>query len=60
MSFIYIIFKNTVSTSQKSHWASSTKISRLMLFIEIIALYCESHLTKLQYVGKMQCLIMIM
>jgi hypothetical protein len=30
-------------TSQETHYVSATKTNRLMLFREIIAVYCENH-----------------
>jgi hypothetical protein len=41
MKFILIIFKKIVSTSQIAHYISATKINRLTLFRETIAVYCE-------------------
>jgi hypothetical protein len=43
MSLHVTIFKNSVRTSQETHYISTTKLSRLMLFGEIIAIYCENH-----------------
>jgi hypothetical protein len=37
------IYKNRVRTSQEPHYVSMTKTNRLMLFGEIIAVYCENH-----------------
>jgi hypothetical protein len=37
-------YKNSVRTSQETHYASATKPNRLMLFGEIIAVYCENHI----------------
>jgi broad-specificity NMP kinase len=37
------IYKNSVRTSQETHYVSTTEPNRLMLFREIIAVYCESH-----------------
>jgi hypothetical protein len=37
------IYKHWVRTSQETHYVSATKPSRLMLFGEIIAVYCENH-----------------
>jgi hypothetical protein len=37
------IYKNSVRTSQETHYVSATKPNRLMLFREIIAVYCENH-----------------
>jgi hypothetical protein len=36
-------YKNSVRTSQETHYVSATKTNRLMLFGEIIAVYCENH-----------------
>jgi hypothetical protein len=35
--------KNPVRTSQETHYVSSTKPNRLMLFGETVAVYCENH-----------------
>jgi hypothetical protein len=35
--------KYPVFTSQETHYVSATKTNRLMLFAEIIAVYCENH-----------------
>jgi hypothetical protein len=37
------IYKNSVGTSQETHYVSATKPSRLMLFSETVAIYCENH-----------------
>jgi hypothetical protein len=37
------IYKNSVRTSQETHYASTTKPNRLMLFRETVAVYCENH-----------------
>jgi hypothetical protein len=39
-TFVYNI---SVRTSQETHYVSTTKPNRLMLFREIIAVYCENH-----------------
>jgi hypothetical protein len=39
---ITIIYKDTVRTSQKTHYVSTTKPNRLMLFGETVAVYCEN------------------
>jgi hypothetical protein len=36
MKFIYIVFKISVPVSQRTHWISFSKTSRLMLYREII------------------------
>jgi hypothetical protein len=38
-----IIYKNSVRTSQETHYVSTTKPKRLMLFRETVAVYCENH-----------------
>jgi hypothetical protein len=40
---LYITYKNSVRTSQETHHVSTTKPSRLMLFGETVAVYCENH-----------------
>jgi hypothetical protein len=42
-SLKYIIFKNSVRTSQETHHVSATKPNRLLLFRETVAVYCEKH-----------------
>jgi hypothetical protein len=37
------IYKNSVRTSQETHYVSATETSRLMLFGETVAVYCENH-----------------
>jgi hypothetical protein len=44
-----IIYKNSVRTSQETHYVSTTKPNRLMLFRETVAVYCENH-TEHKYV----------
>jgi hypothetical protein len=39
----HLIFKHFVRTSQETHYVSATKPNRLMLFREIITVYCENH-----------------
>jgi hypothetical protein len=39
-----ILYKNPVRTSQETHYVSATKTNRLMLFGEIVAVYCENHM----------------
>jgi hypothetical protein len=38
-----LIYKNSVLTSQETRRFSYTKTNRLMLFREIIAVYCENN-----------------
>jgi hypothetical protein len=35
--------QSSVRTYQETHYVSATKPNRLMLFREIIAVYCENH-----------------
>jgi hypothetical protein len=35
--------RNTVRTSQETHYVSATEPSRLMLFSETVVVYCENH-----------------
>jgi hypothetical protein len=37
------IYSNSVRTSQETHYVSTTKPNRLMLFRETVAVYCENH-----------------
>ena len=46
MDLFQIIYQNTVCTSQKTHYLSATKANLLILFREIIAVYCENHMLK--------------
>jgi hypothetical protein len=39
-----IIYKNSVRTSQETHYVSTTNPNRLMLFGETVAVYCENHM----------------
>jgi hypothetical protein len=38
------IYKNSVRTSQETHYVSATETNRLMLFRETVAVYCENHM----------------
>jgi hypothetical protein len=38
-----IVYTNPVRTSQETHYVSTTKPNRLMLFGETVAVYCENH-----------------
>jgi hypothetical protein len=38
-----LVFKNSVRTSQETHYASTTKADRLMLFRITVAVYFENH-----------------
>jgi hypothetical protein len=42
MNSFYIIYKNSIHTSQETSHASATKTNRLMLFRETVAVYCEN------------------
>jgi hypothetical protein len=37
------IYKNSVRTSQETHYVSATKNCRLMLFRETVDVHCENH-----------------
>jgi hypothetical protein len=37
------IYKNSVRTSQETHYISATKAQPLMLLGETVAVYCENH-----------------
>jgi hypothetical protein len=37
-------YKNSVRTSQETHYVSTTKPNRLMLFRETVAVYFEIHM----------------
>jgi hypothetical protein len=39
-----IIYKNSVRTSQETHYVSTTKPNRLRLFRETVAVYCRNHM----------------
>jgi hypothetical protein len=41
---VYIIDKNSVRTTKKTQHFTVTKINRLTLFKEIIAVYCENRM----------------
>jgi hypothetical protein len=43
MKFIFISFKNVLSTSQKAHCVSNTKIIWLMLCREVIDVHSQTH-----------------
>jgi hypothetical protein len=38
-----VIYINPVRTSQETHYVYATKPNRLMLFSEIVAVYCGNH-----------------
>jgi predicted Zn-dependent protease with MMP-like domain len=40
---LYGLYENSVRTSQETHYVSATKPNRLMLFREMISVYCENH-----------------
>jgi hypothetical protein len=44
LKFFTILYKNSVRTSQETHYVSATKTSRLMLFREIVDVYCENQM----------------
>jgi hypothetical protein len=38
-----MLYKIAVRTSQETHYVSTAEASRLMLFRETVAVYCENH-----------------
>jgi hypothetical protein len=38
------IYTNSVRTSWETHYVSATKLNRLMLFRQTVAVYCENHM----------------
>jgi hypothetical protein len=38
------MYNSPFRTSQETHYISATETNRLMLFREIIAVYCEDHM----------------
>jgi hypothetical protein len=38
------IYKNSVRTSQETHYVSTKETNRLVLFRETVAVYCENHM----------------
>jgi hypothetical protein len=42
-NFFCVVFKNQVRTSQETHYVSTTKPNRLLLFGETVAVCCENH-----------------
>jgi hypothetical protein len=52
MKLVYILFKNSVRTSERTPHFTITKFNWLMLFKEIITVYSENHTKTNKY--KMQ------
>jgi hypothetical protein len=48
-------YKNSVRTSQETHYVSARKTNRLILFRKTISVYCENHTehTDIHSVGRM-------
>jgi hypothetical protein len=42
--FLTRLYKNSVRTSQETHYVSATKPNQLMLSREELAVYCENHM----------------
>jgi hypothetical protein len=40
---VFLLHKNSVHTSQGTHYASATKPNRSVMFGETVAVYCENH-----------------
>jgi hypothetical protein len=38
-----MMYVHSICTSQETHYVSATKCSRLMLFEQTVAVYCENH-----------------
>jgi hypothetical protein len=49
-----IIIVTAVVTSNLTYFFSITKMNRLILFKEIIAVYCENHVKYTKTLGKME------
>jgi hypothetical protein len=43
LKFFYTLYKDSARTLQVTQWVSITQSNQLMLFREIIAIYCENH-----------------
>jgi hypothetical protein len=52
-----ITYNNSVRTSQETHYVSTTKPNRLMLFGETIAVYCENHKEHMNHSVWAECRI---
>jgi hypothetical protein len=44
------LYENPVRTSQETHYVSTTKPNRLMLFSETVAVYCENQTEHTNYI----------
>jgi hypothetical protein len=55
MVVVMMVFKNSVRTAKKTPHFTVTKINRLTLFKEIIAVYSESQTEHIYTLGKKQC-----
>jgi hypothetical protein len=49
-----LIYKNPVCTRRETHYITTTKTKRLMLFREKIVVYFENHIKHINSMGKMQ------
>jgi hypothetical protein len=56
--FFYIIYKDSVRTSQETYYFFATETIRLMMFRETIALYFENRM-KHTFVGRLQSFNML-
>jgi hypothetical protein len=43
IKFMSVMLKNSIRTSQETHYVSATNPNRLILFRETVAVYCENH-----------------
>jgi hypothetical protein len=47
------LYKNSVRTSQETHYVSATETNRLMLFRETVAVYRENHTEHINTLGRL-------
>jgi hypothetical protein len=53
------MYKNSVRTSKERYYVSAAETSRLMLFREKIAVYCENHMKQIYFMDRMQSFSML-
>jgi hypothetical protein len=53
------VYKNSVRTSQETHYVSTTKPNRLMLFRERVAVYYESHTKHINILRGAECRVFL-
>jgi hypothetical protein len=54
------IYKNSVCTSQETHYVSATETNRLILFGETVAVYCENHTEHINTLCEQNCRVVLM